>query len=124
MKRSVIGAFGVVLLGLTMPTLAADVNGTWKWTTERNGTKVESTLKLKQDGEKLTGTITRNDMATDIADGKVAGDDVSFTVTREFNGTKVVMKYEGKVSGDTIKGKIESERDGQKTSRDWEAKKS
>ena len=124
MRRSVLGAFAVVLLGVSVSALAADVNGTWKWTTERNGTKIESTLKLKQEDEKLTGTISRNNMDADIADGKVTGDDVSFTVTRENNGNKFVSKYAGKVTGDTIKGTIESERNGQKQSRDWEAKKS
>ena len=86
------------------------------------------TLKLKADGEKLTGTLSspgRDGQATEtaIADGKVKGDEVSFTVTREFNNNKMVSKYSGKVSADTIKGKIESERNGQPQSRDWEAKR-
>ena len=85
-------------------------------------------LKLKVDGEKLTGTLSspgRDGATTEtaIAEGKVKGEDVSFTVTREFNGNKVVSKYSGKVTADTIKGKIESERNGQAQSRDWEAKR-
>lgn len=87
------------------------------------------TLKLKVDGEKLTGTLSspgRDGQTTEtaIADGKVKGEEVSFTVTREFNGNKMVSKYNGKVSADAIKGKIESERNGQPQSRDWEAKRS
>jgi hypothetical protein len=54
----------------------------------------------------------------------VKGEEISFTVTREFNGNKMVSKYNGKVSADAIKGKIESERNGQPQSRDWEAKRS
>jgi len=49
------------------------------------------------------------------------GDEISFTVTREFNGNKVTSKYNGKISGDSIKGKIETERDGNNQSRDWNA---
>ena len=60
---------------------------------------------------------------TDIGDGKIKGDEISFTVTREFNGNKMVAKYSGKLSGDSIKGKIETERNGQNQSRDWEAKR-
>ena len=87
------------------------------------------TLKLKVDGEKLTGTLSspgRDGQTTEtaIADGKVKGEEVSFTVTREFNGNKMVSKYNGKVSADAIKGKIESERNGQPQTRDWEAKRS
>ena len=77
---------------------------------------------MKLDGDKLTGSISaQND--TNIEDGKLDGDQISFKVTREFNGNKVVMKYSGKIDGDAIKGKIESERDGQPTSRDWNAKR-
>jgi len=126
MKR-LIGWLAVATIVLATPALAraADVNGTWKWSVERNGQTIETTLKLKQEGKKLTGTISgRNNTETDIEDGKVEGDDVSFQVTREFNGNKMVFQYKGKVSGDTIKGKVETERNGEKQSRDWEAKKS
>src|SRR4051812_19198752 len=113
-----------VVRGGGSPATAADATGTWKWSVERNGQTFETTLKLKQDGEKLTGTITgRQGNETEIEDGKVKDDAVSFTVTREFNGNKVVMKYQGKLSGDSIKGDIKFERDGEEQSRDWEAKR-
>src|SRR3954449_7890350 len=93
------------LLGVGNAAPAADVTGTWKWTVERNGNTIETTLKLKQDGEKLTGTISgrQGGSDTEITDGKVAGDKISFKVTREFNGNKFVREYQGTVSGDTIK---------------------
>jgi len=80
-------------------------------------------VKLKLDGDKLTGSISGRQNDTNIEDGKLSGDDISFKVTREINGNKMVMKYSGKIDGDSIKGKIESERDGQPTSRDWNAKR-
>jgi len=127
--RSGVGWFAAVLglavmMGVVSPVLAADVTGTWKWTVERNGNTFENTLKLKQEGEKVTGKITgRQGTETEIEDGKIKDDTVSFTVTREFNGNKVVMKYQGKLSGDTIKGDTKFERDGQEQKRDWEAKR-
>ena len=125
-KSSVAAALGLLLvLGVGAPVSAADVTGSWKWTVERNGNTIETTLKLKQDGEKLTGTISGpQGSETEIADGKVSGDTVSFKVTREFNGNKVVQQFEGKLSGDTIKGERKSERDGQTQTREWEAKRS
>lgn len=114
-----------MVLGTALPALAADVTGTWKWSVERNGQTRETTLKLKQEGDKLTGTITgRENTEIQIEDGKVDGDKVSFKVTMEFNGNKFVRTYEGKVSGDTIKGESKAERNGQTQSREWEAKKS
>ena len=114
----------VIVLGVGAPATAAEATGTWKWTVERNGNTIETTLKLKQDGEKLTGTITgRQGAETEIEDGKVKDDAVSFKVTREFNGNKVVMKYQGKLAGDSIKGDTKVERDGQEQTREWEAKR-
>src|SRR5437667_9253047 len=102
----------------------ADPSGTWKWSfTGQNGQTRETTLKLKLDGEKLTGTISGRGGETAIAEAKVKGDEISFQVTREFQGNKMTQKYNGKLSGDTIKGKMEFERDGQAQSRDWEAKR-
>jgi hypothetical protein len=110
---------------------AADATGTWSWTTPgRNGGEGRKmTLKLKADGEKLTGTMVTpgrqggDPRETAIGDGKIKGDEISFTVTREFNNNKMVQKYSGKVSADTIKGKTEFERNGETQSRDWEAKR-
>jgi len=102
----------------------ADPTGTWKWSfTGQNGQTRETTMKLKLDGDKLTGTISGRGGDTAIEDAKLTGDEVSFKVTREFNGNKVTTKYNGKLSGDSIKGKTETERDGQPRSRDWEAKR-
>jgi hypothetical protein len=102
----------------------ANPTGTWKWTVTRNDQKREVTLKLKLDGDKLTGAIVRRDNTeTPIEDAKFKDGEVSFKVTRERQGQKFTTKYKGKLSGDTIKGKSESERDGQTQSRDWEAKR-
>jgi len=110
----------------------ADPTGTWTWSVPgRNGGPARvSTLKLKTEGDKVTGTITvpgrqgAEPTATPIENGKLKGDEVSFTVTREFNGNKMVSKYNGKVTADSIKGKTEFDRNGETQSRDWEAKRS
>jgi hypothetical protein len=104
----------------------ADVTGTWKWSVERNGQTFETTLKLKQEGDKLTGTISGRQGGNDTAieDAKIDGNEVSFKVVREFNGNKFTQKYKAKVDGALMKGTVEMERDGQTTTRDFEAKKS
>src|SRR5215470_15908487 len=98
----------------------ADPTGSWTWTTpgRNGGPERKMTLKLKTEGEKLTGTRTAPSRGgqtqdTDIKDGKIKGDEVSFTVSREFNGNTMTTKYHGKVSGDAIKGKVEFERNGE-----------
>lgn len=82
---------------------AADATG--KWTAEmqgRNGNAMTVNMNLKADGAKLTGTVGGRNGDTDISDGKVDGDNVSFSVVREFNGNQFKQNYKGKLDGDTI----------------------
>jgi hypothetical protein len=127
MKRLVIAAVGLALLGLVGAARAADkpsATGTWKWTINFNNEDHDLSVKLKQEGDKLTGTYKGFDgQETKIEDGKYKDGEVSFTVNREFNGNKFTIKYKGKVTGDTIKGKSMVERDGETRERDWEAKR-
>jgi hypothetical protein len=128
MKRLVAAAAVVVILtgsvGLLRAEDKADPTGTWKWTVNFGGQEREMTLKLKLEGDKLTGSMPgRDGQETAIEDGKYKDGEVSFKVTRERMGNKVTIKYTGKVSGDTIKGKTEFERNGEAQSRDWEAKR-
>jgi hypothetical protein len=102
-----------------------EITGTWKSSsTNQDGQVRETTIKLKAEGEKLTGTVSgRNNTDTAIEEGKIKGEEISFQVTREFNGNKVTTKYSGKVAGDTIKGKSSTQRDGEARERDWVAKR-
>jgi hypothetical protein len=125
LRRVFLSSLFLAGFAFAMPSRAAeDATGTWKWSATFNNNTVESTLKLKQEGEKLTGVyIGRNNTESPIEDGTIKGDAVSFKIVREFNGNKFTMKYSGTLSGDTIKGKSEFDRDGQAQSRDWEAKR-
>lgn len=125
---SIIQLAACLVFALAFQAVAADKKndptGTWKWSfTGQNGQTRETTLKLKLDGDKLTGTVSGRNGETAIEEAKIKDDVISFQVTREFNGNKFTQKFNGKISGDSIKGKIESERDGQPQSRDWDAKR-
>ena len=103
----------------------AALAGTWKWSVTVNDQTRETTLKLKQDGDKVTGVVItgQNNTETAIEEATFKDGELSFKVTRERNGMKRTTKYTGKLSGDSIKGKAESERNGETQSRDWEAKR-
>ena len=109
---------------------STDASGTWSWTVKgrRNRPDRKITAKLKVDGDKVTGKVISpgrdgQENETEIKDGKISGDEISFSVTREFNGNSMTTKYSGKLSGDTIKGKMEYERNGEPVNTDWEAKR-
>lgn len=126
MRRTAVAALGLVLAALVGLTQAAEnPTGTWKWTTNFGGKSREATLKLKLDGDKLSGAYVggQNNTETPIEDASLKGDEISFKVTREFNGQKRTTKYSGKLAGDTITGKSERERDGQTQSSEWVAKR-
>src|SRR5947209_17120230 len=103
-----------VLLATSLATFclwAADATG--KWTAEMQGPGGNTrtvTMNLKADGNKLTGTVNggRGGEA-EISDGKVDGNDLSFTVVREFNGNKMTSTYTGKLDGDAIHFNINME---------------
>jgi hypothetical protein len=83
---------------------AADVDG--KWTAQvpgRGGQTRETTFTFKAEGEKLTGTVSGMQGDTPISDGKISGDDISFTLKLNFQGNEVTLLYKGKISGDEIK---------------------
>ena len=128
-------AIGAVLLtGILTQAQAqdkkVDPSGTYMWTQAGRGGGPDrtNTLVLKLTGDKLTGKMSApgrgggpaTDM--DIADGKITGSDVSFSVVRDFGGNTMTNKYSGTLTNGSIKGKIDMDMGGNPTSRDWEAK--
>jgi hypothetical protein len=109
----------------------SDPNGSWSWTVagRNGGADRKMTLKLKLEGDKLTGKLispARGGQAneTEIKDAKIKDGEISFTVTIERGGNTMVTKYTGKIADDTFKGKTVTERNGQAgRERDWEAKR-
>ena len=63
---------------------------------------------LKAEGEKLTGTVAGGRGESEIKDGTIKGDDISFSVVRNFGGNDVTVKYKGKLAGDAIQFKVEA----------------
>jgi hypothetical protein len=88
--------------------MAADVTG--KWTYEQagrgGGNPTVVTLTLKADGGKLTGTMSQpgrnGNTDTEITDGTVSGNAITFTIKRSFNGNDMVTPYKGTLDGDSL----------------------
>ncbi len=98
----------ITMLTFTLAIWAADVSG--KWTAQvpgRNGNMREVTFNLKASGEKLTGTMSGRNGDIEISEGRVSGDNVSFSVTQEFGGNTVKQTFSGKVTGGEIMFKRE-----------------
>jgi hypothetical protein len=88
----------------------ASFNGTYGWTVTRNNMEMKNTLKLKQDGDKVSGKLLtkrgENENESEIKEAAIKDGVLSFEVTREFNGNSFTIKYSGKLEGDTLKLKV------------------
>jgi hypothetical protein len=97
-----------ILCVLTFAAMAADVSGKWTWEQagRQGGNPTTVTLTLKVDGGKLTGTMDAGRGGpTEISDGHVDGNSISFSVKRSMGGNDIVTPYKGIVndSGDSMK---------------------
>ena len=102
--------------------LAADISGTWKATAEGPNGSMERTFVFKVEGNKVTGKTVSSMMGESaIQDGKIDGDNVTFTINVKFGDQDMKLNYKGKVSGDTIKFTVENPGGGNTI--EWNAKK-
>ena len=102
--KLLLSLFAVLLFTAT----AADLTGTWKAALETPNGPLETTFQFKVDDGKLTGTAA-NQFSGElpISDGKVEGDNLSFSVKASFNGNDFKLNYKGKMAGDEIKFTVE-----------------
>ena len=105
---------------------AVDPVGTWKCEYEIGGQPRTSTLKIKKDGDNLTGTMSWPDQdETKLKDLKLKDGTLTFTAERKLPGMDdgISVEYKLKVEGDQLKGKGEAEFGGEKREWDIEAKR-
>jgi hypothetical protein len=93
-----------ILLVVAFVATAADATGQWVFGQPGK----QAVLTLKVDGGKLTGSVVRPGDATEtqIAEGKVNGDNIYFKLTLLMRGASVTSEYSGPVSGKEIQFKV------------------
>lgn len=101
LKRIALAVLFVTLGAVT--AFAADLTGKWTASVETPRGTQNLTFDFHVDGAKLTGTVTSPRGDSEIQDGKIDGDNLSFTQSVSFNGNDFKINYTGKVDGDTIK---------------------
>jgi hypothetical protein len=94
---------------MALPSLASAADATGKWKSEFDSPigHLKYVYDLKSDGDKLTGKAIRElegrKTETEIKEGKVSGNEVSFVEPLKFNEQDVRIEYKGKLVGDEIK---------------------
>ncbi len=98
------GSFAVGLVFAAVSMFAADVDGKWSGSVSTPNGDFPQAFTFKADGAKLTGSMTGLDgMDVAIKDGKVDGQNISFSVTLDFGGMPFMLTYKGVVAKDQIK---------------------
>ena len=102
--------------------IAADFDGVWTAAIETQVGVQNYTFTFKVDGAKLTGKAKSAfaNAETEITEGVVKGDDISFVENLVYEGMPLRITYKGKISGAEIKFKREG---GQGQPREFTAKK-
>lgn len=103
----VLAAMAALSAGLL---LAGNPAGDWKASVDANGNDVPLTFHLKVKDTNVTGAI--EGMPTtpaDIQNGKIEGDDITFTAVTDYQGNSVKLIYKGKVDGNEIKFSVSTD---------------
>jgi len=82
---------------------AADVTGKWTAAIDTQIGVQNYTYDFKLDGEKLTGTTKSQFGESQITEGSVKGNEITFIETLNFEGQPLRIVYKGKINGDEIK---------------------
>jgi hypothetical protein len=114
-------ALGILLL-MTAPAFAQQTNvaGDWEVTLLAPTGPNTFTVTLKQDGEKVAGTLKNRQGEMPFQEGTLTGDDLKFAFSVPFQGTPLQITLTGKVKGETIEGKADF---GGMAEGDWTAKR-
>ena len=94
----------VGLLLCAVSVFADAVDGKWNGSVSTPGGDFPVGFTFKADGATLTGSMAGMDgMDIKIADGKINGANISFSVTLDFGGMPFKIDYKGVVSAAQIK---------------------
>ena len=122
MRRLLVAAPVVAFTGLLGSAGAGDNDptGTWNWTTPKG----VGTLKLKLEGDKVTGVMVRKAGDLKVEDGIFKDSAISFRVPGKTpGGQPMVHMYQGKLVGNTITGSATIVLPDQTVAGDWEARR-
>src|SRR5262249_49938790 len=103
-----------------------DPVGTWKCEDEIGDQHRTSTLKIKKDGDNLTGRMSWPDQdETKLKDVKLKDGALTFSAVRKLGGMEdgITVEYTLKIDGDQLKGKGAAEFGGEKREFDIEGKR-
>jgi hypothetical protein len=103
MTKRVLFVTAVICAIFCCAAFAADITGNWSGTMQMGDQGFTLNYAFKQDGEKLTGSVTgpQGDPLP-LKEGKVSGDKISFFVNVDMGGNAAKFTSEGVIKGEEI----------------------
>ncbi|HKG21199.1 MAG TPA: hypothetical protein VKC34_04815 [Blastocatellia bacterium] len=85
----------------------ANVGGEWDMTINSPQGSNKVLLKLKQEGDKLSGTVKNARGESPLTSAAIKGNDVTLVMTIQYQGGDMVITYTGKAEKDSMKGEAD-----------------
>jgi hypothetical protein len=97
----------VLILSGLLYAYAADITGKWTAEFDTQIGQQKYTFNFKVDGDKLTGTlrggVSGQESESEIQEGKINGNEISFVEMLNYQGQELKVTYTGTISADEIK---------------------
>jgi hypothetical protein len=101
MRHFVMVAGLLLMVGMVF---GADIDGKWTGSLSTPNGDFPMTYTFKAEGSTLTGSTSGMDGSPiPIKDGKIDGNNISFSVSLDFGGQATKIDYKGVLSGDQLK---------------------
>jgi imidazolonepropionase-like amidohydrolase len=94
--------------GAAAATTGADLSGTWTLAVNLEGQNVPATLTLRQEANRLSGTMQSPLGSAEVANGSVGADGFRFTVVVNIQGQSMEITFSGTATGNTMSGSATS----------------
>ncbi len=106
MKMRLSVLLATVILCSLVCVFAADISGKWTAEFDSQVGLQKYTYEFTVDGTSFTGKAAANiggtDMESEIVDGTIDGDKISFTENLNYTGMDLVITYTGTIAGDEL----------------------
>ena len=96
----------LVLLAASFAAAQSSVAGAWKMTFQTDQGAIDSDMNLKQDGEKVTGSLVSPQGEAPI-EGTFKGGKLILSLTVDAGGQALTITFDGALEKDTLKGNVD-----------------
>jgi hypothetical protein len=104
--RTWAAVFALLLVTASFALAQAGVAGAWKLTFQTDQGAIDADMTLKQDGEKVTGSLVSPQGEAPL-EGTYTGGKLVLSLSVDAQGQQLVITFNGALEKDTLKGDVD-----------------